>query len=59
MLQYEIKMIVPLGGSDCKVSISVALVLVSEALISGLGNRAIEKQHARDQYPYSKRSRII
>jgi hypothetical protein len=40
-------------------SISVAIVLVSKASIGGMDNRAIEKQHAKDQYPCGNRARII
>jgi hypothetical protein len=43
MLQCEIQIIVPLGGSNCKMNVSVAIVLVSKASIYGMDNRAIEK----------------
>jgi hypothetical protein len=40
MLQYEILMIVPSGGSNCKMSVPVAIVLVSKALKCGMDNRS-------------------
>jgi hypothetical protein len=59
MLQYEIQITVPLGGSNCKISISVAIVLVPKPSICGMDNRAIEKPHASDLYPGGNRARTI